>query len=111
MKEKAFFLFFCMIFVGQSVFCQQKPSWVTKNTPAQAFTSSGLGIKYAVDSRSNIKKLYYGVAIIQPNYYTQNFGFFCKKEWEFEKLVNVPLKLRLGSVQYCDWMEGKTQYR
>lgn len=46
-------------------------------------------------------------SVINSDYYTQNFGFFCKKELQFEKATKVPFKFRLGSVQYCDWMEGK----
>lgn len=46
-------------------------------------------------------------SLITPDHYTQNFGFFCKKELQFEKITKVPFKFRLGSVQYCDWMEGK----
>lgn len=46
-------------------------------------------------------------SVINPDYYIQNFGFFCKKELQFEKVTKVPFKFRLGSVQYCDWMEGK----
>lgn len=46
-------------------------------------------------------------SLITPNHYTLNFGFFCKKELQFEKRTKVPFKFRLGSVQYCDWMEGK----
>lgn len=47
-------------------------------------------------------------SLISPNYYTQNFGFFCKKELQFEKVTKIPFKFRLGSVQQCDWMEGKS---
>ncbi|MEI9957660.1 MAG: hypothetical protein WDM90_15485 [Ferruginibacter sp.] len=46
-------------------------------------------------------------SIISPNYYTQNFGFFCKKELQMEKVTKLPIKIRLGTVQQCDWMEGK----
>ena len=46
-------------------------------------------------------------SVIHADYFTQNFGFFCKKELQLEKVTKVPFKFRLGSVQYCDWMEGK----
>lgn len=40
-------------------------------------------------------------------YYQQHFGFFCKKEWAWEKRTGVPLKLRLGNYEYAQRQEGK----
>lgn len=45
--------------------------------------------------------------LLPANFYTQNFGFFCKKELAVEKYLKVPLRVRLGSVQQCDYLEGK----
>ncbi len=45
--------------------------------------------------------------LLSSNYYTQNLGFFCKKELAVEKYFKVPLRVRLGSVQQCDYLEGK----
>lgn len=45
--------------------------------------------------------------IISPDFYAKKLGFFCKREWQFESRTKLPLRLRLGSVAYTDWMEGK----
>ncbi len=45
--------------------------------------------------------------VISADFYTRNFGFFCKKELQFEKITKIPLRFRLGSLQYTDYLEGK----
>ena len=39
-------------------------------------------------------------------YYLQS-GYFCKREWELEKAVHIPLRFRLGSLADCNMLEGK----
>ncbi len=46
---------------------------------------------------------------VPGNFYAENMGFFCKKELAIQKLTTIPIKFRLGSVQYCDALEGKNQ--
>ncbi len=44
---------------------------------------------------------------ITQDYYTRNFGFFCKQELRVEKAIKFPLRFRLGSLQQCNYYEGK----
>ncbi|MEP6617028.1 MAG: hypothetical protein ABJA57_10635 [Ginsengibacter sp.] len=47
---------------------------------------------------------------ITPNYTSEHFGFFCKKELAAEKFTKIPFKIRLGSLQQCNYLEGKEGY-
>ena len=39
--------------------------------------------------------------------YINDLSWTCLKEYQFEKKTHVPLRLRLGSLNYVDWMEQK----
>jgi len=45
--------------------------------------------------------------ILPENYYSNNLSFFCRKEWQVEKLTKVPFRIRLGSLDYVNALEGK----
>lgn len=42
-------------------------------------------------------------------YSYEQLAFFCKIEVKLEKAVKLPIKFRLGDVEYVDRMEGKRQ--
>ncbi len=45
--------------------------------------------------------------LLPSDYYTRHFGFFCDKELKLEKSTGIPLKLRMGSLESCNKLEGK----
>lgn len=125
MVKKAKILFFSMIFVAGAAFCQNstvnvtldknkiniKPGFNTYTKNSFYTFYYGFNSIYPQHLKNSIQPVYLlkpvSVAVISADFYTRNFGFFCKKEWQFEKATNIPLRFRLGSLQYNDYLESK----
>jgi len=45
--------------------------------------------------------------IFKPTIYTRDLGWFCKKELQLDKITPLPVRFRLGSLNYVNWMEQK----
>lgn len=83
------------------VICVQAQNDSAKSNTSKPFSYSFINNSYSKLS-NNIPN-----SGIPANFYSCNIGFFCKEEIKLEKAVKMPVKFRLGSVQYVDWMEGK----
>jgi hypothetical protein len=44
---------------------------------------------------------------IAKDFSTTQLGVVCKKEFQFEKKTSIPLRLRIGSLDYTNYMEQK----
>lgn len=51
-----------------------------------------------------IQLVQYPASLINP-------GFFCRQELKLDRRTPLPLRFRLGSLQYCNWLEQKPGYR
>jgi hypothetical protein len=126
MDNKGNFLIFCMIFVAGGVFSQNRdakdPSgyYLYNINPAFKPIAEMTGFagfpvidsKKMLPAKFNISKPVFlfkprSFPVISTDHYMQNFGFFCKKELQFEKASKIPLRFRLGSLPYNDYLEQK----
>lgn len=120
LKAKAKFLFFCLLIFSLCSNAQWQ-AYMLKSVQLPAFKAMKVAnvppLKYkdainnsfidnnnkqAVSNSFNVL-----FTVLPAGFYTSNLSFFCKKEWQFEKATKIPFKFRLGSVQQCDWLEGK----
>jgi hypothetical protein len=44
---------------------------------------------------------------IRQDFMSSKQGFICRQEWKFEKKTKLPVRIRLGSLDYVNKMEGK----
>jgi hypothetical protein len=47
------------------------------------------------------------ISPVTKDFYSQHLSFFCRKELQIEKATSIPLRFRLGSLQYTDYLEQK----
>jgi len=120
MYNKGKFLIFCMIFVAGSVFSQKRD----EKTPSESNIYNKKPDFRSIPVMKGLtgfpvlggkKKLPVNFIISKPaifsmigaDHYTQHFGFFCKMELQLEKASKIPLRFRLGSLPYNDYLEQK----
>ena len=114
-----------MIFVANGVLCQntvikkpvtvnffriQQPSPTNKNIDFHNYLNKPVGklpMQPVINLNQVIRLNPVSCSVIAGDFYTQGFGFFCKKELQFEKATKIPLRFRLGTLQYNDYLERK----
>ncbi len=96
--RKSLLVFFCcFIYSGNHLFAQTDKTGIVIPEKITTFPLK------SVSPKINF--------MIAPNFAATNFGFICKKELQLEKQIKIPLRLRVGSLENCHWMEGKLRYR
>lgn len=121
MAERIFFFLVALIFLRNGeIFGQLKTvEKISKSTYNKGFRTTSTkwinpfvkdyeksGNAYSF-SRVGDVRLATPIAILSPGYYTSQLSFFCRNEWRFEQRTRIPLRVRLGSLAYTDYLEGK----
>lgn len=74
----------------------------------QSKTDSMLAKPLVILKADTLSKPVKTAAFLPANFYASHLGFICQKEIFFEKRTKIPLRLRLGTLEYCDYLEGKS---
>ena len=74
----------------------------SKNFPDTLLNPATDKLNLSTSSRYSLK-----MPLLQNNFDAQKLSFFCQKEWEFEKATSIPLRFRLGSLGYTNYLEQK----
>jgi hypothetical protein len=83
-------------------------NFYTKAEPTNALARKqfkngwGPGLSY-----QSFNKEIKSIATIAPSFASASMGFFCKKELMLDKLTPLPIRFRLGALDYVNWMEQK----
>ena len=76
-------------------------------TPGSYFSPHPQGVVFSPTGADNRMQVRPSLQALEDDYYTHHFGFMCKKELQLEKTTHIPLRFRLGSLEQCNYLEGK----
>lgn len=97
--------------IAVSVFCLLLPAAAFSQQPLRYAVKDTISLKPLIGTFSPVVDApHHNVQAIPRNFYTQHLGFFCRQELKMQQ-VHVPVTFRLGSMEYCNYLEQKPGYR
>jgi len=113
------FLVVLLLILPAKIFSQQQMPRIGQISPHLISTIENFSlekfpnISYLIISQKQINVLPQPAAnprlvrTIPSNLSVCNLPFFCNQEFHFEKTTSIPLRVRLGSLDYVNRLEGK----
>jgi hypothetical protein len=105
-NKKLKILFFCMIVVGGAAFAQVKP---VAKVNLLLFLQPSINNWQQAGLKKSSSKIAESKPFLPADFYSKQLGFFCKQEIKMDKVTKFPIRFRLGTVEQCNWLEGKTR--
>ena len=98
-------IIFIIFFI--TITCNAQVADTSKSIAAKTYKyqfSKSLALNNITTGEKNLLSPF---TVIPQDYYTQHFGIICKKELAIEKATKSPFRFRIGSLQQCNYLEGK----
>ncbi len=112
MCQRGYYFLVVLFFVFNSTTYSQEniPRFYTQ-LPNSVLSNNSCNDLKVKTKNSNCYSIYSSLSSppkpLYAGFYISQLGFFCKKEIAVEKYLTIPLRFRLGSLEYVNFMEQK----
>ena len=116
MSQRVFcFVVVLILFFNVEIFSQEKNyntqyCHISEGKPPMHGRSIFKASEHRYPLIKNTHPDYFAIKPVAPNFYANTLSFFCRQELKIEKLTAVPLRFRLGSLDYVNYLEQKPNY-